>query len=202
MTPTSYCWSCGSLRVVLKLWLQQIHFRNDFNLDSHRCKQDTTFRTKVTCTKRLRSFRMHRRFQLVVFMLVWCFLSVVWFIYTVHCTFRRPSSHTTFSVADSFTLTHFCTYLCSICTYTLFHWKFTWSTWSLELCDFQGVALCDAAAAFVSTMERLCRGVLSTRELWHVIAEWILLETSNRNHFNVKCGELFQRGTLTAFFTG
>ena len=123
MTPTSYCWSCGSLRVVLKLWLQQIHFRNDFNLDSHRCKQDTTFRTKVTCTKRLRSFRMHRRFQLVVFMLVWCFLSVVWFIYTVHCTFRRPSSHATFSVA---TLTRNCTLSGSL---PRTWWSFLLSIW-------------------------------------------------------------------------
>ena len=31
---------------------------------------------------------------------------------------------------------------------------------------------------------------------------WTLLETTNRNHFNVKCGELFQRGTLNTFFTG
>ena len=43
---------------------------------------------------------------------------------------------------------HFCTYMCSICMDTLFHWKFAWSIWSLEPCDFQGVTLCDAAAAF------------------------------------------------------
>ena len=71
--------SCDSHFILLELWLPTCGvevvtstnlFSNDFNLDSHRCKQDTTFRTKVTCTKRLRSFRMHRRFQLVIFMLV------------------------------------------------------------------------------------------------------------------------------------
>ena len=45
VTPISYCWSYGSLRVMLELWLQPMYFPNGFNLDSRRCKQDTTFRS-------------------------------------------------------------------------------------------------------------------------------------------------------------
>ena len=96
---------------------------------------------------------------------------------------------------------HFCTYLCSVCTYTLYYWEFAWSIWPFELCDFQGVVLCDAAAAFCFNFGMSLS--LWTFHSWTLrFSAWTLLETTNRNHFNVKCGELFQRGTLNTFFTG
>ena len=101
-----------------------------------------------------------------------------------------------------FCTAHFCTYLCSIYMDTLFHWKFAWSICALELCDFQGVTLCDAAAAFCFNFGMSLS--LWTFHSWTLMrfSAWTLLETTNRNHFNVKFGELFQRGTLNTFFTG